>query len=104
MNKIFTLFFSISLCSYLFANDINDVFKRCVACHGAKGEIPALGRSILISQLSKKEFITSLKEYKNSNKNISGLGGIMQAQVYTLDEKDFEKLAQMFNLLNKKEK
>ncbi len=104
MNKIFTLFFSISLCSYLFANDINDVFKRCVACHGPKGEIPALGRSILISQLSKKEFVKSLKEYKNSNKNISGLGGIMQAQVYTLDEKDFEKLAQMFNLLNKKEK
>ncbi len=104
MNKILTLFFSISLCSYLLANDINDVYKRCVACHGAKGELPALGRNIIISKLSKDEFIKSLKEYKNGNKNISGLGGIMQAQAYTLNEKDFEKLAQMFNLLNKKEK
>lgn len=103
MNKILTLFFLISLCSYLLANDINDVYKRCVACHGVKGEIAALGRSIKISQLSKEEFIKSLKEYKNSNKNISGLGGIMQAQVYNLSEKDFENLAQMFKLLNKKE-
>lgn len=103
MNKICTFFFSISLCSYLLANDINDVYKRCVACHGVKGEVSALGRNIIISKLSKDEFIKSLIEYKNSNKNISGLGGIMQAQVYNLNEKDFEDLAQMFKLLNKKD-
>lgn len=103
MNKFLSFFLSLSLCSYLFANDINDVFKRCVACHGINGEVPALGRSIIISKLSKKEFIKSLQEYKNSNKNISGLGGIMQAQVYNLTQKDFEKLAQMFKLLDKKE-
>lgn len=85
---------------YLFAEDITDIYKRCIICHGDKGQNQALGRSILISKLSKEEFITALTLYKEGNKNESGLGGVMQAQVYFLTEEDFEKLADIFYSMN----
>lgn len=100
MNKSI-IFLSIFLYSTSYAIDINDVYKRCAACHGLKGEVQALGRSVPLSMISREEFINSLKLYKDGKKNVSGLGGIMQAQVYTLNEKDFETLADFFYVKNK---
>lgn len=85
---------------YLFCDDITDIYKRCIICHGEKGENQALGRSILISKLSKEEFVSALKLYKEGKKNETGLGGIMQAQVYFLTEEDFDSLAEIFYTMN----
>lgn len=98
MGKLFLVVVTLFTYSIIFADNIQEVYKRCAMCHGKDGEVPALGKSVVIKNLTKNEFINSLKLYKKSKRNVSGLGGVMQAQVYTLTEEEFERLAEIFKL------
>lgn len=68
------------------------LYKKCVACHGAQGEKKALGnKSGIIKDMTKDNFIASLKGYKE------GKGGPMKAmmkgQVASLSDAQIEEIA-----------
>lgn len=88
MKKIvlFTALFSASLA---FANP----YAKCVTCHGANGEKVALGKSKIIKDMTKQEFIDAMKGYQNGT-----YGGaqkvLMVAQVKGLSDADIEAIAE----------
>lgn len=49
-------------CTVAFANPY--VAKKCSTCHGANGEKVALGKSKIIKDLTKAEFIAAMKGYQ----------------------------------------
>lgn len=40
-------------------------YAKCVACHGANGEKVALGKSKIIKDMTKEDFVASLKGYQD---------------------------------------
>ena len=39
------------------------LYTKCVACHGAEGEKAALGKSMIIKDMSKADFVSAMKGY-----------------------------------------
>lgn len=80
-----TTLFAVSLA---FANP----YAKCVTCHGANGEKVALGKSKIIKDMTKQEFIDAMKGYQNGT-----YGGaqkvLMVAQVKGLNDADIEAIA-----------
>jgi len=76
----------------LFAATGADVYKACVACHGAKAEKVALGKSKVLATLSEAEIISDMKGYKAGT-----FGGQMKAimipQAKKLSDADIEAVA-----------
>lgn len=74
--------------------DATAAYKKCVSCHGAKGEKVALGKSKVIAEMTKQEISDSLKGYQNGT-----YGGVMKKlmtmQVKSLSEADIDAIAQM---------
>ena len=87
MKKIVIL--SAILASSLFAADL---YKKCVSCHGANGEKVALGKSKIIKDMSKADFITAMKGYKDGSYG-GPMKGLMKGQVTSLSDADIEALA-----------
>jgi len=56
------------------ADEGADLYKKCVACHGAAGEKAALGKSKIIKDMGAAGIITALKGYKDGT-----YGGPMKA-------------------------
>lgn len=68
------------------------LYKKCIACHGAKGEKKALGnKSGIIKDMTKDNFVASLQGYK------AGKGGPMKAmmkgQVAAMTEAQMKEIA-----------
>lgn len=88
MKKII-LFASIVAVSSLVAADGSTLYKKCMGCHGAKGEKTQF---VKIQGLSKEDVIAKLKNYQ------AGKGGakkaMMLGQVKTLDENKMTALAE----------
>lgn len=76
----------------LFAADGAALYKKCAGCHGAKGEKVALGKSLVISEMSKEDFVKSLKGYKDGSYG-GPMKGIMKGQVSSLDDAAIEAMA-----------
>lgn len=76
----------------LFA-DANVTYKACIACHGANGEKVALGKSKIIKDMSKEDFIKAMKGYKDGTYG-GPLKAMMKAQSMKLSDADIEALAQ----------
>ncbi|WP_419766869.1 c-type cytochrome [Arcobacter sp.] len=86
MKKIILL--STILACTAFANP----YAKCVACHGANGEKAAMGKSKVIKDMTKTEFVAALKGYKDGSYG-GPLKSLMTGQVTSLSEADMEALA-----------
>jgi cytochrome c553 len=69
-----------------------DPYAKCVTCHGASGEKVALGKSKVIKDMAKADFIAAMKGYKDGT-----YGGpqkiLMVNQVKDLSDADIEAIA-----------
>ena len=68
-------------------------FAACAACHGAKGEKPALGKSEIIAGWDEAKVVASLNGYKAGTLNVHGMGALMKGQVVKLADADIADLA-----------
>lgn len=74
----------------LFGADGSAIYKKCIACHGAKAEKSYLNKVPALSSVDAKERLESLKGYKAGTLNKFGMGGIMKAQTAALSEDDLK--------------
>jgi len=64
----------------------------CVGCHGANFEKKALGKSKVVSEMTKEEIVTALKGYKDGSYG-GAMKGLMKGQVASLSDADIDALA-----------
>lgn len=88
MKKI--MFVLLGLSSMLFAN----IYDKCATCHGLEGEKMALGKSKIIKDMTKEDFISSMKGYQDGTYG-GPMKGVMTSQVKNLNKKDIEDLANL---------
>ena len=88
-----TLMAILGLTAMLSAADGAAMFQKCVACHGAKGEKAALGKSEVIAGWSSAKTLDALKGYKAGTRNTKGMGTIMKGQTATLSDADMKTIA-----------
>lgn len=88
-----TLMAILGLTAMLSAADGAAMFQKCVACHGAKGEKAALGKSEVIAGWSSAKTLDALKGYKAGTRNTKGMGAIMKGQTATLSDADMKTIA-----------
>lgn len=69
-----------------------ELFKKCSACHGAKGEKPALGKSKVIADMNSTEITTALNGYKDGTYG-GPMKGLMKGQVISLTPEQIEALS-----------
>lgn len=87
MKKI-VLASTILAASFAFANP----YAKCVACHGANGEKVALGKSKIIKDMSKADFVASLKGYQDGTYG-GPMKGMMTGQVKGMTEATMNEIA-----------
>lgn len=88
-----TLMAILGFTAMLSAADGAAMFQKCVACHGAKGEKAALGKSEVIAGWSSAKTLDALKGYKAGTRNTKGMGAIMKGQTATLSDADMKTIA-----------
>ena len=76
------------------------ISEKCAGCHGKKFEIPALGKSAIIKDMTKDEIIKSIYGYKKGTIDKYGLGAVMKGQVVSLSDKEIQEIAD--EIINKK--
>lgn len=89
MKKIVVLLAVLGLSSLAMA----DAYQKCAACHGANGEKVALGKSKVMSDLSKAEIVSALKGYQDGTYG-GPMKGLMAVQVKGLSEADINAIAE----------
>ena len=67
-------------------------YAKCVGCHGANGEKVAMGKSKVIKDMTKADFIAAMKGYKDGSYG-GPLKGLMKGQVSSLSDADIEAIA-----------
>ncbi len=77
----------------LMAADGAALYKKCAACHGAKGEKAALGKSAVIGGVDAATIAADLKGYKAGTTNKKGMGALMKGQVASYSDADIEAVA-----------
>ena len=72
-----------------------DLYKKCIACHGARGDkvAPGSAGSILIADLSKQILIDDMNGYRAKTLSRGGTSAIMYLQANGLSDDDIEILA-----------
>ncbi|MDE6886666.1 MAG: hypothetical protein K2P17_06485 [Helicobacteraceae bacterium] len=78
------------------------LYKKCIACHGAKGEKTAPGSvgGVLIGNLSKDSIIESLKGYRAKTLSKGGTYAVMYLQANNLSDEDIEILGEYIDSFN----
>ncbi|MCH9813413.1 MAG: c-type cytochrome [Epsilonproteobacteria bacterium] len=71
-----------------------DAYKKCAGCHGQKGEKKALGKSKVMSEMTKAEIVASLKGYKDGTYG-GAMKGLMKGQVATLSDAQMQEIADL---------
>ena len=79
---------SLLVASVAFANP----YAKCATCHGAAGEKAALGKSKIIKDMPKAEFVAALKGYQDGTYG-GAMKGLMAGQVKGLDEATIQAIA-----------
>ena len=79
-------------CAFALNASANPLYSKCVACHGAEGEKAALGKSHIIKDMSKADFVAALKGYKDGSYGREQKA-MMKAQVATLSDAQIEEIA-----------
>lgn len=67
-------------------------FDKCATCHGAAGEKAAMGKSKVIKDMTKADFVSALKGYKDGTYG-GAQKALMVAQVKDLDEATMNDIA-----------
>ncbi len=80
------------LSTMMMAADGAALYKKCVACHGANGEKPALGKSKVINEMSDDELVTAINGYKDGSYGAS-MKALMRGQVASLKADEVKVLA-----------
>ena len=75
------------------------LYKKCISCHGAKGEKKGLGKSEVIQGWDVAKTEEALKGYKAGTRNVHGMGGVMKGQVAGMSDADIKALAEYINKL-----
>ena len=92
MKKLLMAVMALGLTSgVLVANEIN-AYKKCAGCHGVKGEKPALGKSKVIKDMTKKEIADAMVGYQNGSYG-GPMKGLMMGQAKQLSKDDIEAIA-----------
>lgn len=80
-----------------------DLYKKCIACHGARGDkvAPGSAGSVLIADLSKETLISDLKGYRAKTLNKGGTAAIMYLQANGLSDEDIEILGEYISTFKK---
>ena len=79
---------SLLVASVAFANP----YAKCATCHGAAGEKAALGKSKIIKDMTKADFVSALKGYQDGTYG-GATKGLMAAQVKGMDEATMNEIA-----------
>jgi len=69
-----------------------DSYAKCKGCHGANGEKKALGKSLVIKDMTKAELKASLIGYQNGTYG-GAMKGLMKGQVKSLSAADIDSIA-----------
>ena len=69
-------------------------YAKCAGCHGANGEKAAMGKSKIIKDMSKDEFISALKGYKDGSYG-GAMKALMKGQVASLDDAAIQEIADL---------
>ena len=67
-------------------------YAKCASCHGATGEKPALGKSKIIKDMTKADFVSALKGYQDGTYG-GASKGLMTGQVKGMDEATMNEIA-----------
>lgn len=67
-------------------------YDKCASCHGAAGEKPALGKSKIIKDMTKADFVSALKGYQDGTYG-GAQKALMTGQVKGLTEADINAIA-----------
>jgi len=67
-------------------------YAKCAGCHGADGGKVALGKSKVIKDMTKADFVSALKGYKDGSYG-GPMKGLMKGQVKTMDEATMQAIA-----------
>ena len=70
------------------------LFDRCAACHGKKGERHSQNLTRSIAGMNAKDVTTILKEYRAGTRDTYGLGSMMQGQAKRLSDADIKELSE----------
>lgn len=89
-----TLLAILGLSVMLSAADGGALFQKCAACHGAKGEKAALGKSEVIGGWGSAKTLEALKGYKAGTRNTKGMGALMKGQTASLSDADMKSLSE----------
>ena len=78
------------------AKNPKDLYKKCIACHGARGDkvAPGSAGNITIADLSKSILIEDMKGYRAKTLNKGGTAAIMYLQANGLSDEDIEILGE----------
>lgn len=68
------------------------LYTKCVQCHGTNGEKVALGKSKVIKDMAKADFITAMKGYQDGSYG-GAMKAIMKPQAAGLSEADIKTIA-----------
>ncbi|WP_419764932.1 MAG: c-type cytochrome [Arcobacter sp.] len=68
-------------------------YDKCVACHGANGEKAAMGKSKVLTDMTKAEIVSSLKGYQDGTYG-GPMKGLMKGQVTGLSDADINAIAE----------
>lgn len=78
-----------------FSGDVDkgaDIFKKCVACHGAKAEKSYLNKIPVLTTLDPAEMVENMKKYKAGELNVFKMGAVMKGQMAGLSEEDMKNV------------
>ena len=67
-------------------------YAKCATCHGAAGEKAALGKSKIIKDMTKADFVSALKGYQDGTYG-GAQKGLMTGQVKGMDEATMNAIA-----------
>jgi len=70
-----------------------ELYSKCISCHGVKGEKRAMGKSAVIAEESIDDLVSKLKAYKEGKRNKTGLGAFMQEAMEKMSESEILALA-----------
>lgn len=68
------------------------VFKKCVACHGAKAEKSYLNKIPVLTTLDPNGMVENMKKYKAGELNLFKMGAVMKGQMASLSEEDMQNV------------
>lgn len=92
MKKIIIATTILTAC-FAFANP----YAKCVACHGANGEKVAVGKSKIIKDMTKADFIAAIKGYQDGTYG-GAQKALMVGQVKGMSEADMNTIADMLKI------